>query len=77
MHSRFQTVPNAADLDTLEYFFNLNINAKALMFLINHYIGLRLEDYDGTPGLPPEQALHDTLQWAHDVRLIAQPACIA
>jgi hypothetical protein len=73
----YNTIPNETDLDTFEYFFQLEINANALLFLMYHYIDLRLEQIDGTPGLPPEQALHETMQWATDVRLIEQPACIA
>jgi hypothetical protein len=73
----YNTVPNAADLDTFEYLFGLSLNPNILSLIIHHYIGLRLEDVDGTPGLPPEQALHETMQWATDVRLIEQPACIA
>jgi hypothetical protein len=74
----YNTVPNAADLDTFDYLFGLSLNPNILSLVIHHYISLRLDGVlDGTPGLPPEQALHETMQWAADVRLIAQPACIA
>jgi hypothetical protein len=77
MHSRIQTVPNAADLNNLEYLFELSLNPNVLSLVMHHYFDVRLEQIDGTPGLPPEQALHETMQWAADVRLIVQPACIA
>lgn len=73
----YNTIPNASDLNTLEYLFGLNLNPNILALILRHYFDLRLEQIDGTPGLPPEQALQETMQWATDVRLIAQPACIA
>jgi hypothetical protein len=77
-NSMYNTIPNEADLNTLEYLFGLSLNPKILALIMRHYFDLRLDDViDGTPGLPPKQALHKTMQWAADVRLIAQPACIA
>ena len=72
------TIPNASDLNTLEFLFGLSLNPNILGLVMRHYFDLRLDDVlDGTPGLPPAQALQETMQWAHDVRLIVQPACIA
>ena len=73
----YPTVPNETDLDNLEYLISLNLTANALMLLMYHYVDLRLDCLDGTPGMNPEQALHHTMRWAQDVRLIAHPACIA
>ena len=73
----YTIIPNETDLDNLEYFTNLDLNPNVLMLLMYHYIDLRLDCLDGTPGMAPDHALHHTMRWATDVRLIAHPACIA
>lgn len=67
---REQTPVIAADLDNMEELEELRTDANVLAELLFHYFELRLERYDGTPGFVPERALHDTLHWAREIRVL-------
>jgi hypothetical protein len=73
----YNTIPNTTDLDYIEEFISLNLTSNALMFVMYHYIDLRLDCIDGTPGMTPEAARHHTMQWAREVHILPASVCVA
>lgn len=67
---REETLVIEADLDNMETLENLKTEANVLTELLYHYFDLRIEREDGTPGFVPERALHDTLHWAREIRVL-------